>query len=118
MADEQLFSLTEEPTVITKYREDPASHAAWCTILAKIDLKLPFNHRSELADENTARTLFECCDGNLRRLRALLKIAVGRALRNKGKLLVWDDLAAGYDRLPKMPNVKGNPFDKNGLFNR
>ncbi|MES2905260.1 MAG: TniB family NTP-binding protein [Pseudomonadota bacterium] len=118
-ADEQLHSLTEEPTVITKYDwEDPASRKAWRAILAKIDLALPFNHRSDLAAQDTARALFLCCDGNLRRLRAILRIAVGRALRNGGKLVVWDDLAAGYDRLPKLPRLKGNPFDLNGLFKR
>ncbi|MDB5710359.1 MAG: hypothetical protein JWL96_2429 [Sphingomonas bacterium] len=116
-ADEQLHSLSEEPTVITAYDwEDKASRLAWRALLAKIDLQLPFNERSELSDEQTARTLFACTDGNLRRLRAILRIAVGRALRNRGKLITWDDLAAGYYRLPKMPGVKGNPFDRNGLF--
>lgn len=116
-ADDQLYSLCEEPVEITRYDwEDPESRKAWRAILAKIDLQLPFNERSNLAEEATARNLFICCDGNLRRLRALLKIAVGRALRNKGKLVVWDDLAAGYHRLPKLVGVKGNPFDRNGLF--
>ena len=116
-ADEQLHSLTEEPTVITAYDwENKASRLAWQTLLAKIDLQLPFNELSKLADEETARTLFACTDGNLRRLRAILRIAVGRALSNRAKLLTWDDLAAGYHRLPKIPDVRGNPFDRNGLF--
>lgn len=116
-ADEQLHSLTEEPTVITPYDwQDPSSRRAWRALLAKIDLELPFNERSNLAGEETARTLFVCTNGNLRRLRAILRYAVSRALSNKGKLITWDDLAAGYYRLPKMPDVKGNPFDRNGLF--
>lgn len=118
-ADDQLESLCEEPVEITKYDwEDPASRKAWRAILAKIDMQMPFNERSDLAEETTARNLFLCCDGNLRRLRALLKIAVGRAIANGGKLVVWDDLAAGYHRLPKLAGVKGNPFDRNGLFKR
>jgi DNA transposition AAA+ family ATPase len=118
-ADDQLHTLCEEPVKITKYDwEDPASRKAWRAILAKIDMQLPFNERSDLAHEATARNLFICCDGNLRRLRAILKIAVGRALANKGQLVVWDDLAAGYHRLPKLVGVKGNPFDRNGLFKR
>jgi DNA transposition AAA+ family ATPase len=116
-ADDQLHSLTEEPTVITAYDwEDMASRMAWRALLAKIDLQLPFNERADLSEEKTARHLFACTDGNLRRLRAILRIAIGRALRNRGKVLTWDDLAAGYYRLPKMPDVKGNPFDRNGLF--
>lgn len=116
-ADEQLHSLTEEPTIITAYDwENTASRTAWRALLAKIDLKLPFNERSDLSDEETARTLFACTDGNLRRLRTILRIAVARALSNRGKLLIWDDLAAGYHRLPKMPGVRGNPFDRSGLF--
>lgn len=116
-ADEALESLTEEPTIITAYdwSDDPSKYA-WCALLAKIDLQLPFNQLSDLADEDTARTLFNCTDGNLRRLRAILRIAIARALKNGGKLLTWDDLAAGYHRIPKMPNVRGNPFDRNGLF--
>lgn len=116
-ADEQLHSLTEEPTVLTAYDwEDPASRIAWRALLAKIDLQLPFAYRSELSEEETARTLFACTDGNLRRLRKILATAVYRALANRGKLLNWDDLAAGYQRLPKMPAVVGNPFDRNHLF--
>lgn len=116
-ADDQLYSLCEEPVEITKYDwDDAASRKAWRAILAKIDMQLPFNERSNLAEEKTAFNLFVCCDGNLRRLRALLKIAVCRAIRNKGKVVVWDDLAAGYHRLPKLVGVKGNPFDRNGLF--
>lgn len=116
-ADEQLHSLTEEPTVITAYDwQDKSSRFAWRALLAKIDLKLPFNERSDLSAEDCARTLFACTDGNLRRLRAILRIAVNRALQNRGKLLTWDDLAAGYQRLPKMPDVEGNPFDSNRLF--
>lgn len=116
-ADDQLHSLTEEPTIITPYDwETTASQNAWRALLAKIDLELPFNQRSELAAEDTARDLFKCTTGNLRALRALLRIATVRALRNKGKLLTLDDLAGGYDRLPKPVGVKGNPFDKNGLF--
>ncbi len=116
-ADEQLHSLTEEPTVITAYDwEDKPSRLAWRALLAKIDLQLPFNERSDLSDEDTARNLFACSDGNLRRLRAILRIAVGRSLGNRGKLVTWDDLAAGYHRLPKIPDVRGNPFDRSGLF--
>ncbi len=116
-ADEQLHSLTEEPTVITTYDwEDSGSRFAWRALLAKIDLQLPFNERSELSEQETARTLFVCTDGNLRRLRAILRVAVNRALSNGGKLITWDDLAAGYHRLPKMPDVKGNPFDRSGIF--
>jgi GTPase SAR1 family protein len=116
-ADDQLASLTEEPTTITPYDWDGAgSQRAWCTLLAKIDQQLPFNYLSDLAIEKTAENLFLCTDGNLRRLRAILRIAVARALTNGGKLLSWDDLAAGYYRLPKMPDVRGNPFDRNGLF--
>ncbi len=116
-ADDQLESLTEEPITITRYDwGDPGSKVAWCTLLAKIDQQLPFNYLSDLAIGTTAENLFICTDGNLRRLRAILRIAVSRALANGGKLLTWDDLAAGYHRLPKMPGVKGNPFDRNGLF--
>lgn len=117
-ADEQLESLTEEPTTITGYDWDnPGSKVAWCTLLAKIDQQLPFNFLSDLAIGDTAENLFLCTDGNLRRLRAILRIAIARALANGGKLLTWDDLAAGYHRLPKMPGLSGNPFDQNGLFN-
>jgi GTPase SAR1 family protein len=116
-ADEQLHSLTEEPTVITTYDwEDKGSCFAWRALLAKIDVQLPFNERSELSEQETARTLFLCTDGNLRRLRAILRVAVNRALSHQGKLITWDDLAAGYHRLPKMPDVRGNPFDRYGLF--
>jgi GTPase SAR1 family protein len=116
-ADEQLASLTEEPTTITPYVWDGAgSQRAWCTLLAKIDQQLPFNYLSDLAIGKIAENLFLCTDGNLRRLRAILRIAIARALANGGKLLTWDDLAAGYHRLPKMPDVRGNPFDRNGLF--
>lgn len=116
-ADDQLHSLTEEPTIITKYDwEDPSSRTAWRALLAKVDVQLPFNERSDLAEEETALNLYRCSDGNLRRLRAILRIAVARALTNKGKLLTWDDLAAGYHRLPKMVGLTGNPFNRNGLF--
>ena len=116
-ADDQLESLTEEPTTITRYDwEDTGSKRAWCTLLAKIDQLLPFNYLSDLAIGDTAENLYLCTDGNLRRLRAILRIAVARALANGGKLLTWDDLAAGYHRIPKMPGVRGNPFDQNGLF--
>jgi GTPase SAR1 family protein len=116
-ADDQLHSLTEEPTILTAYDwEDKASRFAWKALLAKIDLKLPFDERSNLSEDATARTLFVCTAGNLRRLRAILRVAVIRALAHKGKLLSWDDLAAGYHRLPKMPGVKGNPFDQHGQF--
>lgn len=116
-ADDQLHSLTEEPTIITAYDwDDKASKRAWRALLAKIDLELPFNERSDLAAEETARLLFQCTVGNLRALRAVLRVAVASALRNRGKLLTWDDLAAGYHRLPKVVGVTGNPFDLNGLF--
>lgn len=116
-ADPQLHSLTEEPVIITPYDwEDGDSRHAWRALVAKIDQELPFNQLSDLAELEVARNLFLCTDGNLRRLRAILRIATARALRNKGKLLTWDDLAAGYYRLPKLPQLKGNPFDRNGLF--
>lgn len=116
-ADEQLHSLTYEPTIITTYDwEDKASRLAWRALLAKIDLALPFNELSNLSEEETARLLFACTDGNLRRLRAMLRVAVSRALVNRGKMLTWDDFAAGYHRLPQQPDVKGNPFDLNRLF--
>lgn len=116
-ADEQLHSLTYEPTIITTYDwADKASRLAWRALLAKIDLALPFNDVSNLSEEETARHLFACTDGNLRRLRAMLRVAVSRALANRGKLLTWDDFAAGYHRLPPMPDLRGNPFDRNGLF--
>lgn len=116
-ADEQLHSLTEEPTVISTYDwEDKGSRFAWRALLAKIDVKLPFNERSELSEQETAHTLFLCTGGNLRRLRAILRIAVNRALSVNGKLVTWDDLAAGYYRLPKLQGVKGNPFDRHGIF--
>lgn len=116
-ADEQLHSLTEEPTVITAYDwEDKESRMAWRALLAKIDLQLPFNERSDLAESETSLNLFRCTGGNLRQLRAILRIAIARALRNRGKLLTWDDLAAGYHRLPKMLDVKGNPFDGKELL--
>ena len=116
-ADDDLHSLTEDPTTITTYDwDDKASKTAWRALLAKIDLEFPFNERSDLAAEETARTLFRCSSGNLRRLRAILRIATARALRNKGKLLTWDDLAAGYHRIPKVVGVEGNPFDRNKLF--
>lgn len=112
------ISVSEQPVrrVHTRGRRRKGSRLAWRALLAKIDLQLPFNERSNLSDEETARTLFACTNGNLRRLRKIFHIAVVRALGNKGKLLTWDDLAAGYHRLPKMPDVKGNPFDRNGLF--
>lgn len=116
-ADEQLHSLTEEPTVITTYDwREASSRNAWKALLAKIDLALPFNERSELADDDIARHLYQCADGNLRRLRAILRVAVTRAIRNKSRFVTRDDLAAGYDRLPKIPSVIGNPFDANKLF--
>ena len=116
-ANDQLHSLTEEPTIITGYDwNEKASQNAWRALLAKIDLRLPFNERAELADEETSLQLFRCTGGNLRRLRFILRVAVARALRNKGKLVTWDDLAAGYHRLPKLAGVGGNPFDRNGLF--
>ncbi len=116
-ADEQLHSLTEEPTILTAYDwEDRASRFAWQALLAKMDLQLPFNERSHLSEEETARTLFMCTEGNLRRLRAILRVAVNRALAIGGKLVSWDDLAAGYQRLPKIAGIRGNPFDRNGLF--
>ena len=116
-ADEQLHSLTYEPTIITTYKwEDKDSRVAWRALLAKIDIALPFNERSNLSEEETARLLFVCTDGNLRRLRAMLRVAVGRALLNRGKLLTWDDLAAGYHRLPQLPDLKGNPFDLSRLY--
>ncbi len=118
-ADEQLFSLTEEATVISAYSwTDVSSRRAWQALLAEIDKQLPFNERSDLAEKDTARNLFDCTQGYLRPLRAILRIATARAIRNNANRLVWDDLAAGYHRLPKSPLVKGNPFDRNRLFNR
>lgn len=118
-ADEQLHSLTEEPTVIAPYSwGDAPSRNAWQALLAEIDQALPFNERSDLAEKDTARNLFDCTQGYLRPLRAILRIATARVIRNRADRLIWDDLAAGYHRLPKSPLVKGNPFDRNRLFNR
>ncbi len=117
LADDQLQSLAEEPTVITAYDwENPASKRAWKALLAKIDMQLPFNERSDLASDDTARWLCLCTKGNLRSLRAFLRIALARALRNGGKLITWDDLAWGYYRMPKTSEIGNNPFDKNKLF--
>jgi hypothetical protein len=118
-ADEQLHSLTEEPTIIAPYVwDDVPSKRAWCALLAEIDKGLPFNERSDLAEINTARNLFDCSQGYLRQLRTILRIATARAIKNQSGCLSWDDLAAGYNRLPKSPLVKGNPFDRNRLFIR
>jgi len=116
-ADEQLHSLTEEPTVISPYDwTDAPSRHSWRALLAEIDLNLPFNERSDLSEIETARNLFHCTQGYLRPLRAILRIATARAIRNRAERLIWDDLAAGYSRLPKNPQMKGNPFDGNRLF--
>lgn len=118
-ADDQLFSLTEEATVISAYSwADVPSRRAWQALLAEIDQQLPFNERSGLAEKDTARNLFDCTQGYLRPLRAILRIATARAIRNRADRLIWDDLAAGYHRLPKSALVGGNPFDRNRLFNR
>jgi len=116
-ADDQLHDLTEEPTVITAYNwDDTPSKNAWCALLAEIDKALPFNERSGLAEKETAQNLFLCTMGYLRPLRTILRIAVARAIQNRAQCLIWDDLAAGYHRIPKNPEVKGNPFDLNKLF--
>ncbi len=116
-ADAQLHSLTEKPTILMAYDwENKDSRFAWRALLAKIDKQLPFNERSDLSEEETARHLFMCTGGNLRDLRKILHRAVRRALSVGGKLITWDDLAAGYEILPKASAVRGNPFDRNGLF--
>lgn len=118
-SDDQLFSLTEEATVISAYSwADPASRRAWQALLAEIDQALPFNELSDLAEKITARNLFDCTQGYLRPLRAILRIATARAIKNRANRIIWDDLAAGYHRLPKSPLVNGNPFDRNRLFTR
>lgn len=116
-ANDQLESLTLEPTTISAYSwEDKPSRVAWQALLAEIDKALPFAERSELAKVETARELYNCTRGYLRQLVTLLRIATARAIRNEASRLIWDDLAAGYNRMPKSELVKGNPFDRNGLF--
>lgn len=116
-ANDQLESLTLDPTRITPYSwDDKPSRIAWKALLAEIDKALPFDERSELADNETARQLFNCTRGYMRQLVTLLRIATARAIRNKAARLIWDDLAAGYHRMPKSELAKGNPFDRNGLF--
>lgn len=116
-ADDQLHSLTLEPTIITPYTwSDPPSRLAWKALLAEIDKALPFDMRSKLAETETARQLFNCTRGYMRQLVTLLRVATARAIRNNAACLIWDDLAAGYNRMPKSELAKGNPFDRNGLF--
>lgn len=116
-ANDQLESLTLEPTIISPYSwDDQPSRVAWKALLAEIDKALPFVERSELASTETARELYNCTRGYLRQLVTLLRIATNRAIRNQATRLIWDDLAAGYNRMPKSELVKGNPFDRNDLF--
>ena len=116
-SDEQLFSMSEKPTIITSYNWDlTESRNAWRALLAKIDIELPFNNLSDLASLETSRSLYLCSEGNLRRLRSILRVAVSRAIGIRGKLLTCDDLATGYHRLPKAIGLRGNPLDINGIL--
>ena len=78
--------------------------------LVHVDMALPFDHRSNLAGEKTAKCLFEATKGNLRDLTFLVRIAAERAVSRNAPCVEMKDLAMAFTSCQATSTLPHNPF--------